>query len=69
MLNPSGKLKELLKTDSFDGIELLKDWHLTDEEDWKIAAALTPYLDFTNSKAKRPMIVTELPERVGDLQS
>jgi hypothetical protein len=56
----------LLKKHAFvDGLELLKPAHLTDEEGWKLPARLVPYLDFAHPEAKRPIAVTDLPERVG----
>ncbi|KAH9839866.1 uncharacterized protein C8Q71DRAFT_744582 [Rhodofomes roseus] len=60
----------LLKLDNFiDGNDLLKKKHLTDEQGWKLPSRLIPYLDFTHSSAKQPVIVTELPERIRDWKS
>jgi hypothetical protein len=56
----------LLKRHAFlDGQALLARAHPADDA-WKLPPRLVPFLDFARPDARRPVPVTELPERVGD---
>lgn len=60
----------LLKAEDFiDGNDLLKKTHLSDEQGWKLSSRLIPYLDFSHSSAKKPVLVTKLSEPITDWKS
>lgn len=60
----------LLKTEDFiDGNDLLKKTHVSDEQDWKLSSRLIPYLDFSKSSAKVPVLVSKLSEPITDWKS
>jgi hypothetical protein len=60
--------KFIKRSEFVDGIDLLNAHHLSDQEGWRLPPQLIPYLDFSNPAAKRPLLVTELPERISDWQ-
>jgi hypothetical protein len=51
-----------------DGKDLLQKKHLTDEDGWKLPAALIPYREFSDT-SKRPMNVNDFGESVKDWDS
>ena len=52
--------------DHLDGKDLLKQWHLTDEQGWILHPRFIPYREFTAQRAKKPVLVTEFPEPITD---
>lgn len=59
-------LKMIKSFDHLDGKDLLKQKHLTDVEGWKLPTHLIPYRNFASPKAKRPVLVTDLPVPITD---